>query len=70
MCVISEAALAVQNDMVGIPSSRATPSAKLISMVGSTQVTGGTPGVPLSRAMRSLSGAAQRVLVDTARLRP
>ena len=57
-------------EQVGIPSSRATPSAKLISIVGSTQVTGGRPGVALSSAMRSLSGAAQRVLVDTARPRP
>jgi len=70
MCVISEAALPVQNAMVGILSSRATPSAKLISIVVSTHVTGGTPGVQLSRVMTSLNGAAQLVLTAISRPRP
>ena len=70
MCVISEAALPVQNVMVGILSSRATPSAKLISIVVSTHETGGTPGVQVSRVMTSLNGAAQLVLMAISRPRP
>ena len=64
MWPMSAAALLPQSTMLGTPSSRATSSAKLMSDVGSTHVTGGTPGTPpRSRATSSLSGAAHRWVV-------
>ena len=60
MCVISEAALLVQNAMVGILSSRAMSSAKLISIVVRTHEAVGT------RELRRPRTAAHGDVVTTA----
>jgi hypothetical protein len=73
MCARTHARLAFDGDaphLLGMRSSAATSSAKLIRNVATAHVTGGTPALLLSRTMSLRRGAAQRVLVATDHSRP